>query len=84
MRAGPPAGDPQVDDPPFAALGQAAGLSTQQARNLLSQRDEAPPHEGAGRLVSRFPIWKSRVSLMVVSVRSARPCLWYCLIRQCL
>lgn len=24
------------------------------------------------------------VSLMVVSVRNARPCLWYCLIRECL
>ena len=37
-----------------------------------------------GRLVSRLPIPKSRVSLMVVSVRSARPSLWYCLMwRAC-
>ena len=34
----------------------------------------------AGRLVSRLPIRKSQVSLMVVSVRRARPSLWYCLI----
>jgi len=34
----------------------------------------------AGRLCSRFPIPKSRVSLMVVSVRNALPSLWYCLI----
>ena len=34
----------------------------------------------AGRLVSRFDSPKSRVSLIVVSVRSALPSLWYCLI----
>jgi hypothetical protein len=34
----------------------------------------------AGKLVSRLDNLKSRVSLIVVSVRSARPCLWYCLI----
>ena len=34
----------------------------------------------AGRLCSRLPMAKSRVSLMVVSVRSARPSSWYCLI----
>ena len=45
---------------------------------------EKPISRSAGRLVSRFPISKSRVSLMVVSVRRARPSLWYCLIRVCL
>ena len=34
----------------------------------------------AGRLVSRLDSPKSRVSLMVVSVRIALPSLWYCLI----
>ena len=34
----------------------------------------------AGRFWRRLPTPKSRVSLMVVSVRRARPCLWYCLI----
>jgi hypothetical protein len=37
-----------------------------------------------GRLVSRLPRLKSMAWLMVVSVRSARPCLWYCLIWVCL
>ena len=37
-----------------------------------------------GQVVSRLPIPKSRVSLMVVSVRRARPSLWYCLILVCL
>ena len=45
---------------------------------------EKPISRSAGRLVSRFPIPKSRVSLIVVSVRSARPSLWYCLILVCL
>ena len=43
-----------------------------------------PISRSAGRLCSRLPMPKSRVSLMVVSVRSARPSLWYCLIRECL
>ena len=43
-----------------------------------------PISRSAGRLISRFPIPKSRVSLMVVSVRKALPSLWYCLIRVCL
>jgi hypothetical protein len=34
---------------------------------------EMPISRNAGRLVSRFPIPKSRVSLIVVSVRRARP-----------
>jgi hypothetical protein len=34
----------------------------------------------AGRFVSRLDSPKSRVSLMVVSVRIALPSLWYCLI----
>ena len=38
----------------------------------------------AGRLRSRLPMPKSRVLLMVVSVRSARPSLWYCLMRDVL
>ena len=45
---------------------------------------EKPISRRAGRLVSRFPIRKSRVSLIVVSVRNARPSLWYCLIVACL
>ena len=45
---------------------------------------EKPTSRRAGRLHSRLPIQKSRVSLMVVSVRRARPSLWYCLIRVCL
>ena len=43
-----------------------------------------PISRRAGRLVSRLPIPKSVVSLMVVSVRNALPSLWYCLIRVCL
>ena len=39
-----------------------------------------PICRSAGRLVSRFPIPKSRVSLMVVSVLIALPSLWYCFI----
>jgi hypothetical protein len=35
-----------------------------------------------GRFVSRLEIPKSRVSLIVVSVRSALPSLWYCLILE--
>ena len=38
----------------------------------------------AVRFVSRLDSPKSRVSLIVVSVRSARPSLWYCLIVACL
>ena len=45
---------------------------------------EKPTSRRAGRLHSRLPIQKSRVSLMVVSVRRALPSLWYCLIRVCL
>ena len=43
-----------------------------------------PSCRSAGRLVSRFESPKSRVSLIVVSVRKARPSLWYCLIVVCL
>ena len=43
-----------------------------------------PISRSAGRLWSRLPTPKSRVSLMVVSVRRAWPRLWYCLIRVCL
>ena len=39
-----------------------------------------PICRSAGRLASRLPIPKSRVSLMVVSVLIAWPSLWYCLI----
>jgi hypothetical protein len=38
-----------------------------------------PICRSAGRFVSRFDSRKSRVSLIVVSVRSALPSLWYCL-----
>ena len=38
----------------------------------------------AGRFFSRLPMPKSRVLLMVVSVRSAQPSLWYCLMRALL
>ena len=51
------------------------------SRRLLAEK---PISRSAGRLVSRLPIEKSVVSLMVVSVRNALPCLWYCLIRVCL
>jgi hypothetical protein len=44
---------------------------------------EKPISRRAGRLASRFPTRKSQVSLIVVSVRSARPSLWYCLICEC-
>ena len=43
-----------------------------------------PMLRSAGRLLSRLPIAKSRVLLMVVSVRKARPSLWYCLMRELL
>jgi hypothetical protein len=39
-----------------------------------------PICRSVGRLVSRFDSPKSPVSLIVVSVRSALPSLWYCLI----
>ena len=39
-----------------------------------------PTSRSAARLVNRFPMVKSRVLLMVVSVRNARPSFWYCLI----
>ncbi len=51
------------------------------SRRLLAEK---PTSRSAGRLVSRLPISKSQVSLIVVSVRSARPSLWYCLILVCL
>ena len=51
------------------------------SRRRLAQK---PISRSAGRLVSRLPIEKSRVSLPVVSVRNALPCWWYCLIRVCL
>jgi hypothetical protein len=51
------------------------------SRRRLADR---PISRSAGRLVSRFPIPKSRVSLIVVSVRNASPSLWYCLIAVCL
>jgi hypothetical protein len=38
----------------------------------------------SGQVGQPLPIEKSRVSLMVVSVRRARPSLWYCLIVACL
>jgi hypothetical protein len=41
---------------------------------------EKPICRRAGRLHSRLPMPKSRLSLMVVSVRRARSSLWYCLI----
>ena len=37
-----------------------------------------------GRFLSRLPMAKSRVSLIVVSVRIALSSLWYCLILLCL
>ena len=40
---------------------------------------EKPTSRSAGRLHSRLPMPKSRLSLMVVSVRSALSSLWYCL-----
>jgi len=43
-----------------------------------------PISRRAGRFVSRFPIPKSWVSLIVVSVRRALPSLWYCLMVVCL
>ncbi|MCW2685360.1 MAG: hypothetical protein JWR37_250, partial [Mycobacterium sp.] len=51
------------------------------SRRLLAW---VPISRSAGRWVSRLPIPKSVVSLIVVSVRNALPCLWYCLIRVCL
>lgn len=39
---------------------------------------EKPTSRRAGRLHGRLPMPKSRLSLMVVSVRSARASLWYC------
>jgi hypothetical protein len=44
---------------------------------------EKPISRSAGRWVSRLRISKSPVSLIVVSVRSARPSWWYCLILVC-
>jgi hypothetical protein len=41
------------------------------SRRLLAEK---PISRSAGRLVSRLPIEKSVVSLMVVSVRNAFPC----------
>src|SRR5664279_4970406 len=47
------------------------------SRRLLAVK---PISRSAGRFVSPFRTPKSRVLLMVVSVRSAFPSLWYCLI----
>ena len=41
------------------------------SRRLLAEK---PISRRAGRLVGRLPIWKSVVSLIVVSVRNALPC----------
>ena len=64
------------------AVGSGSWLSrwTSSRRRLAVK----PICRRAGRLVSRLPMPKSQVSLIVVSVRSARPCLWYCLILACL
>ena len=45
---------------------------------------EKPISRSAGRSPRPFPMRKSRVSLMVVSVLSARPSLWYCFTVVCL
>ena len=74
-----PAGDDRVGD-----LGQGVGSGdgvvaefwTPSRRRLAVK----PICRSAGRLVSRLPIPKSRVSLIVVSVLIALPSLWYCLI----
>jgi hypothetical protein len=43
-----------------------------------------PISRKAGRFTGPFLITKSMLSLIVVSVRRARPSLWYCLIVVCL
>ena len=48
-----------------------------------SRRGTDPGAERVAQL-SRLPIAKSRVSLIVVSVLIARWSLWYCLILECL
>src|SRR4051812_5693380 len=48
---------------------------TSRRRRLASK----PTRRKAGKLSSRLPMPKSRVSLIVVSVRRARPSLWYLL-----
>src|SRR5438477_2640505 len=55
------------------------------ADNLEGLEDVAPIDLLAisrRRFLSRLPTPKSRVSWIVVSVRSARPSLWYCLMRE--
>ena len=55
------------------------------ADNLEDLEDVAPIDLLAisrRRFLSRLPTPKSRVSWIVVSVRSARPSLWYCLMRE--
>ena len=70
----------------FGFIANRLTIGSWLSRSRRSRRRvaEKPTSRRAGRLVSRLPIWKSRVSLMVVSVRSARPSLWYCLIVACL
>src|SRR5271163_1387582 len=50
---------------------------TSSSRRLAAK----PILRSSGRFSMRRPMAKSRVSLMVVSVRSACPSLWYCLMR---
>ena len=61
---------------PAPVMGSWLSVWTASSRRLA----EKPICRSAGRLVSRFPIPKSRVSLTVVSVLRALPSLWYCLI----
>ena len=60
-----------------AVKASAARIGLWLSRPALSRRLLAvkPTSRRAGRLVSRFPMPKSRELLMVVSVRSARPSL---------
>ena len=64
----------------------AAAIGSWPSRWVASSRRlaEKPTCRSAGRFLSRLPMAKSRVSLIVVSVRIALSSLWYCLILLCL
>ncbi|MGH3696857.1 MAG: integrase core domain-containing protein [Pseudonocardiaceae bacterium] len=57
----------------------AGSLGAQQAR--VGGEADLPQR---GQIGQPFPIPKSRVSLIVFSVRNVRPSLWYCVIAVCL
>jgi hypothetical protein len=63
----------------WPSAGSWLSFSTSSSRRVARK----PAARSAGRLSSRLPMPKSRASLIVVSVLSALPSLWYCFIFEC-